>query len=55
MQRRTLLQSTLAASALLLGTSLSPHRPGRGNWPTGKPITYLVPFPPAAIPTPWRA
>ena len=47
MQRRTLLQSTLAASALLLGTSLvAAPALAQGNWPTGKPITYLVPFPP---------
>ena len=47
MQRRTLLQSTFAASALLLGTSLvAAPALAQGNWPTGKPITYLVPFPP---------
>ena len=47
MQRRTLLQSTLAASSLLLGASLvAAPALAQGNWPTGKPITYLVPFPP---------
>ena len=36
MQRRTLLQSTLAASALLLGTSLvATPALAQGNWPTG--------------------
>lgn len=47
MQRRTLLQSTLATSALLLGASLvAAPALAQGSWPTGKPITYLVPFPP---------
>ena len=47
MHRRTLLQSTLAASSLLMGASLvAAPALAQGNWPTGKPITYLVPFPP---------
>ena len=46
MQRRTLIQHSLA-SALLLGTALvAVPAVAQGNWPTGKPITYLVPFPP---------
>ena len=46
MQRRTLIQHSLA-SALLLGTALAAMpAAAQGNWPTGKPITYLVPFPP---------
>ena len=42
MQRRTLLTTALAAMAAGL-----PALPAfaQGSWPTGKPITYLVPFP----------
>jgi tripartite-type tricarboxylate transporter receptor subunit TctC len=42
MQRRTLLTTALAAMAASL-----PALPAfaQGSWPTGKPITYLVPFP----------
>ncbi|SDM58256.1 Tripartite-type tricarboxylate transporter, receptor component TctC [Polaromonas sp. JS666] len=40
MQRRTLLNTALAAMA---GFSTLPAF-AQGNWPTGKPITYLVPF-----------
>ncbi|GAB2708662.1 Bug family tripartite tricarboxylate transporter substrate binding protein [Comamonas sediminis] len=47
MQRRTLIQSSLAASALMLGAGLaSTSALAQSNWPTGKSITYLVPFPP---------
>ena len=48
MQRRTLIKSSLAAaSALLLGSALTPLPvAAQGNWPAGKAITYLVPFPP---------
>ncbi|MDR0226411.1 MAG: tripartite tricarboxylate transporter substrate binding protein [Burkholderiaceae bacterium] len=47
MQRRTLIQHSLAAGALLLGASFAAAPAlAQGNWPTGKPITYLVPFPP---------
>ena len=47
MQRRTLIQRSLAASALLLGASFAAAPAlAQGGWPTGKPITYLVPFPP---------
>ncbi|QNN55618.1 tripartite tricarboxylate transporter substrate binding protein [Diaphorobacter ruginosibacter] len=47
MQRRTLLQRSLAASALLLAaTHVATPALAQGSWPTGKPITYLVPFPP---------
>ena len=47
MQRRTLIHRSLAASALLLGGGFA-TRPAaaQGSWPTGKAITYLVPFPP---------
>ena len=47
MQRRTLIQSSLAASALMLGAGLaSTSALAQSSWPTGKSITYLVPFPP---------
>lgn len=47
MQRRTLIQSSLAASALLLGSGLaSTSVLAQSSWPTGKSITYMVPFPP---------
>lgn len=47
MQRRTLIHRSIAASALLLGSAfaLLPAA-AQGSWPTGKAITYLVPFPP---------
>ena len=47
MQRRTLVQhaivtgTLMAAAALPAGTALA-----QGNWPTGKAVTYVVPFPP---------
>ncbi len=41
MQRRTLIQSTAA----LLAAAALPAALAQGNWPTGKAITYLVPFP----------
>ncbi len=43
MQRRTLIQSALAAAAASFA-SLSAF--AQGAWPTGKAITYVVPFPP---------
>jgi len=47
MQRRTLIQRSFAASAFLLGGGLTAlTAAAQGNWPTGKAITYLVPFPP---------
>ncbi|KIQ33735.1 MFS transporter [Variovorax paradoxus] len=42
MQRRTLIRTTLAAS---LATALPAFAQGGNTWPTGKAITYLVPFP----------
>lgn len=42
MQRRTLINTALAAMAG--GLSTLPAF-AQGSWPTGKPITYLVPFP----------
>jgi len=41
MQRRTFIQSTAAALAGIPTLSVL----AQGQWPTGKPITYLVPFP----------
>ena len=50
MQRRTLIQRThrTLAAAAILGTGLWAAMPATadGNWPTGKAITYMVPFPP---------
>ena len=47
MQRRTLIQRSLAASSLLLaGAFAAMPAAAQGDWPTGKAITYLVPFPP---------
>ncbi|MCA0440188.1 MAG: tripartite tricarboxylate transporter substrate binding protein [Proteobacteria bacterium] len=47
MQRRTLTQRILAASTLLLGSAFAAFpATAQGPWPTGKAITYLVPFPP---------
>ncbi len=43
MQRRTLIHTALAAAASTLPT-LSAW--AQGAWPTGKAITYMVPFPP---------
>lgn len=41
MQRRTLIHGALATLAAAGG----PTARAQGSWPTGKPITYLVPFP----------
>ena len=47
MDRRTVLNRSLAASVLLLGgTFAALPVMAQGTWPTGKAITYLVPFPP---------
>ncbi|WP_423454837.1 Bug family tripartite tricarboxylate transporter substrate binding protein [Ottowia sp. VDI28] len=47
MQRRTLIHRSLATGTLLLtGTLASLPAMAQGQWPTGKPITYLVPFAP---------
>ncbi len=43
MQRRTMVQGTIAA--LAAGTFALPAL-AQGSWPTGKAITYIVPFPP---------
>lgn len=42
MQRRTLIQSALAAAA---SAAIGMPAFAQGNWPTGKNITYMVPFP----------
>ncbi|MES2400515.1 MAG: tripartite tricarboxylate transporter substrate binding protein [Pseudomonadota bacterium] len=44
MQRRTLIQTALAAATTTGFGTLSAL--AQGTWPTGKAITYLVPFPP---------
>ena len=48
MQRRTLIHRSFAAGALLLGSNFAAlsAAAAQGAWPTGKAITYLVPFPP---------
>lgn len=48
MQRHTLIRRSLAASMLLMGAGLVTWAPAmaQGIWPTGKAITYVVPFPP---------
>ena len=47
MQRRQLIRRTFAASTLLLGATLAAQPAlAQGSWPTGKAITYLVPFAP---------
>ncbi len=43
MQRRTLIQSAIAAAVGGLQTVTAF---AQGAWPTGKAITYVVPFPP---------
>ena len=42
MQRRTLIRTALATSLI---TALPAFAQSSNNWPTGKAITYLVPFP----------
>jgi tripartite-type tricarboxylate transporter receptor subunit TctC len=39
MQRRTLITTALAMAGLSTLPAFA-----QGNWPTGKPITYMVPF-----------
>lgn len=48
MQHRALIRRFLAAGTLLLAAGLGIHTPtvAQGQWPTGKAITYMVPFPP---------
>ena len=47
MHRRTLVHRSLAVSALVLGGAFAAlPAAAQGTWPTGKAITYLVPFPP---------
>ncbi len=43
MQRRTLIQTAIAAAA---GGFATLSAIAQGTWPTGKAITYMVPFPP---------
>jgi len=48
MQHQSLIRRSLATGALLLGCGLVSLAPAvaQGTWPTGKAITYVVPFPP---------
>ncbi|QIL74216.1 tripartite tricarboxylate transporter substrate binding protein (plasmid) [Diaphorobacter sp. HDW4B] len=47
MQRRTLIQRSLITSAALMtGAFAALPSMAQGDWPTGKAITYMVPFPP---------
>ena len=47
MQRRQLIRRSLAASTLLLAAAYAAQPAlAQGSWPTGKAITYLVPFAP---------
>ena len=47
MQRRTLIQRSLAASTMLLGSGFAAMPAlAESAWPKGKTITYMVPFPP---------
>lgn len=48
MPRCSLIRRSLTTSALLLGGALATALPAlaQGSWPTGKAITYLVPFAP---------
>ena len=43
MQRRTLIQAAIAVTA---SSFASLPAFAQGTWPTGKAITYMVPFPP---------
>lgn len=46
MQARTMIRRSLLASLLLAGTFAALPAAAQGTWPTGKAITYVVPFPP---------
>lgn len=47
MQRRTLIHRVICAGTLLLSaTCFTLPAAAQGSWPTGKAITYLVPFAP---------
>lgn len=50
MQRRTLVQSAALAAA---GALMALPAMAQTTWPTGKAISYVVPLPPVAPPTPW--
>ncbi len=45
MQRRTLIRTALASSLFASTAGLPAFAQSSNNWPTGKNITYLVPFP----------
>src|SRR6478609_2173555 len=46
MQARHLIRRSLVASLLLAGAFAALPAAAQGSWPTGKAITYVVPFPP---------
>ncbi|WP_326541769.1 Bug family tripartite tricarboxylate transporter substrate binding protein [Pseudorhodoferax sp.] len=46
MHRRTMVQGVVATMATLVGSALALPALAQGSWPTGKAITYIVPFPP---------
>src|SRR5689334_21901468 len=46
MQARHLIRRSLVASVLLAGAFAVLPAAAQGSWPTGKAITYVVPFPP---------
>jgi tripartite-type tricarboxylate transporter receptor subunit TctC len=46
MHRRTMIQGTLATMAAVAASALTLPAMAQGTWPTGKAITYIVPFPP---------
>ena len=46
MQLRKLIRRSLLATLLLAGAFAALPAAAQGTWPTGKAITYVVPFPP---------
>jgi tripartite-type tricarboxylate transporter receptor subunit TctC len=46
MQARKLVRRSLLTTLLLAGACAALPAAAQGNWPTGKAITYVVPFPP---------
>ena len=46
MQARKLIRRSLVATVLLAGAFAALPAAAQGSWPTGKAITYVVPFPP---------
>jgi tripartite-type tricarboxylate transporter receptor subunit TctC len=46
MHRRTMIQGSIATMAAVAASALTLPAFAQGSWPTGKAITYIVPFPP---------